>query len=486
MTTQPEEDPARAGRRPVIAVFTSHWLAMTGLTLLLTSIVLWVCLIPVQLRHGNENPYIGLATMLVGGMFAVGLVLTPVGLHLGRRRVEQRLAAQIGDRSRAWRRFLVFLAFVSLLNLAIASQLTFRAVHSMESRQFCSSCHVMTPEARAFEIGPHASLLCVDCHVGNGALGFVKSKLQGTKQLWRVITDTVPKPIEGAISAGLMIPSAETCEECHWKQQPAKATLRLFQGFAEDEANTVTTTLLTMNVGGAETGGIHGTHNGDGVEIRFVASDETRNEIPLVEYRNAKTGVERTFVMAGVDPKTLDGKPRITMQCFDCHNRPAHAFQLPDRAVDRALMLGRMPSSLPWVKKASMEVLKAEYPSSEAAATAIPKAFADWYAKSYSEIATTRAADVERAGRVLADIYSRNVFPELGVKWGTHPNFLGHSDEALGCFRCHDGDHVASDGEKIKNDCFRCHFPSAVDEEKPEVLKLLGLDKQLRDLQKPR
>jgi hypothetical protein len=474
----------KVGRRPVVMVFTSHWLAMTGLGLLLTSFVMWACLLPIQLKHGKENPYIGLATAVVGGVFVLGLLLTPLGLHLGRRRLESRIAAAISDPPRVMRRLLVFLGVTTVLNLVIASQLTVKAIHSLDSRQFCGTCHEMTPEARAFTEWPHAGILCVDCHVGNGALGFIQSKIQGTKQLWSVLTNTVPKPIVGAIEAGLMVPSAETCEECHWKERPTKATIKLYRQYGEDETNTPTTTLLTMNVGGSRMGGIHGSHNGEGVEIRFVATNAAREEIPLVEYRNARTGVARTYLKAGADEKALANQPRITMQCFDCHNRPAHAFEMPDRAVDRAISLGRMSSSLPFLKKTAMEVLKAQYSDSAAAAAAIPAAVTAFYAKSYPEASRERASDIEEAGRVLADIYSRNVFPEFGVTWGLRPNFDGHSDTSPGCFRCHDGDHKTATGEKISNDCFRCHFPAAVEEAQPEVLKLLGVDTMLNKLKK--
>jgi hypothetical protein len=184
-----------------------------------------------------------------------------------------------------------------------------------------------------------------------------------------------------------------------------------------------------------------------------------------------------------VDAATLASQPRIRMQCFDCHNRPAHDFEMPDRAVDQALTLGRIAADLPFVKKTSVEILKAGYASSADAAAAIPAALAAYYAKSHPAVAHDRAAQIEEAGRVLAEIYSRNVFPELGVTWGTYPDHLGHQDSP-GCFRCHDGDHAAATGETITKNCFRCHYPAAVGEEKPEVLELLGVDKMLEKLQK--
>lgn len=89
---------------------------------------------------------------------------------------------------------------------------------------FCGSCNVMTPESRAFDQGPHAGILCVDCHVGDGALGFVNSKLQGTRRLLQIVTGRVHAPIRGASESGRMIPSAQTCESCHWKEEPASAS----------------------------------------------------------------------------------------------------------------------------------------------------------------------------------------------------------------------------------------------------------------------
>ena len=174
-----------AGRRPVIAVFTSHWLAMLGLGLVLTAVVAWLCLLPARLRQGQDNPYIGIAIAAVGIVLLAGVVLAPIGLYLGRRRLSQRVAATLSDRKTAWFRFLVFLGVVSLFNVLIASQMTLRVVHHMESRQFCLSCHTHVPEERSFDQGPHAGILCVDCHVGDGTLGLIKSKLQGTQQLRR-------------------------------------------------------------------------------------------------------------------------------------------------------------------------------------------------------------------------------------------------------------------------------------------------------------
>ena len=92
----------------------------------------------------------------------------------------------------------------------------------------------------------------------------------------------------------------------------------------------------------------------------------------------------------------------------------------------------------------------------------------------HAQVLTTKSDAVKRAGEELATIYSQNVFPEMKVTWGTHPNHIGHMSYP-GCFRCHDGDHTAKDGTEITQDCAACHNLLAVDETKPKVLSDLGI-----------
>ena len=63
------------------------------------------------------------------------------------------------------------------------------------------------------------------------------------------------------------------------------------------------------------------------------------------------------------------------MQCVDCHNRASHAFELPDRAVNQAMAVGQIAPSLPFVKKESIELLKAGYATEAEASQKIPADF---------------------------------------------------------------------------------------------------------------
>src|SRR5215467_4117618 len=136
------------------------------------------------------------------------------------------------------------------------------------------------------------------------------------------------------------------------------------------------------------------------------------------------------------------------MQCVDFHNRPTHVFDLPERGVDKALARGDIPVTLPYVKKKSVELLKASYNSREEAARKLPEAFVGFYQKSYPDLFAKRSQDVQHAAGAVLAIYNRNVFPELKVTWGTYPNNLGHMDSP-GCFRCHDGSHTSANGKTI-------------------------------------
>jgi len=492
------ESPEEVRRRPVIVALTSHWLALLGLGLVLTAMISWLFVLPMQIRGRADNPYIGIvAFMIIPIVFFAGLALVPVGVFLGKRRIQKRLETEAIDRRLAVRQFITFLCVTGLVNVVIGTQLTYRAVDYMETVQFCGqTCHVMKPEFMSQKVSDHARVACVDCHVGEGATGWVESKVAGTRQLFEVALNDAPRPIPPALEANRLVPAKETCETCHWVEKFGAVRLRVIRKFGDDEANTPTDTVLMMLIGGSIMPGIHGAHIGPGVEIRFAATDKARQTIPWVEYRNTTTGESHTYLAPGTAADSIkdwttrasaivSSSPTYQMQCVDCHNRPAHTFDLPDRALDKALMGGLVPTGLPFIKKKGLELLKAPYSTSEEAARRIPAGLDDYYRQTYPEIYAKRSADVAGAGTALLRIYDDNVFPDLKVGWGTYPNNIGHVDSP-GCFRCHDGSHDSADGRAtITQDCTACHVPLAIEDAAPEVLKTLGLSDALDALKKP-
>ena len=169
-----------------------------------------------------------------------------------------------------------------------------------------------------------------------------------------------------------------------------------------------------------------------------------------------RTGAVREYVVDGVTPDQLSKGERRRMDCMDCHNRPSHQMAATaERAVDIAMASADIPS-LPFVRREAVRVLKATYPTEEAATNAIAKGLLDFYRGTYQAIYMSRRQDVEKAVTGVQQVYRRNVFPEMNVQFGTYPNNVGHID-SLGCFRCHDDNHKAQDGKKISQDCETCH-----------------------------
>ena len=151
--------------------------------------------------------------------------------------------------------------------------------------------------------------------------------------------------------------------------------------------------------------------------------------------------------------------------------------------MDKAMALGDIPVTLPYIKKKGVEVLKTSYKSSDKAAEQVPQGVVDFYKSSYPDLYAKRQQDIDRAGQAILDIYTRNVSPDLRVSWGTYPNNLGHMDFP-GCFRCHDGSHESKDGRVITQDCNACHQTLAMEEVSPAILETLGVAERIANVQK--
>jgi hypothetical protein len=88
---------------------------------------------------------------------------------------------------------------------------------------------------------------------------------------------------------------------------------------------------------------IHGAHLAPGVEIRYAPSDKKRQTILWVEYSDSKKRVTDTYAGSNAKPEAMAAPPKFAMQCVDCHNRAAHSFEVPDRAIDAAICKAPSP-----------------------------------------------------------------------------------------------------------------------------------------------
>jgi nitrate/TMAO reductase-like tetraheme cytochrome c subunit len=466
-------------KQPVLVLLTSHWISMAGVALVTLAGFAWLFVLPQSLRDNVSNPYIGLLVFIaIPAVFIAGLILIPIGIAFGRRHIAQAIDTP-EVRRLALRRAGMFFAIMTVVNLVIASQASYRAVEHMDTVQFCGqTCHVMKPEFTAHLLPPHQQVSCASCHIVPGATGFVKAKLAGTRQLMGVVFNSYPRPIASALESNRLVSSAETCEQCHTREKYIGPRLRVISRFKDDEANTRTETVLMMLVGGGtvrgKAGGIHGAHVGPGVHIRYAAADSKRENIPWIEYRGTPNGAAQTYLAMGATPESVRSLPVYEMQCVDCHNRAAHKFTSPENAVDEAMAAGTIPAGLPFLKKTAVELLKAGYPSQEEATQKISAGLSAFYQNSYPAIWAARSSDVQLAAAALSGIYGQNVFPDLKVTWGTYANNLGHMDDP-GCFRCHDDSHATATKATIPQDCDTCHQALAMEETNPAILKTLGI-----------
>jgi hypothetical protein len=462
-------------------------IGLAGLLLALVSATVFLVLCMSELLGLRTSPYFGIVQFLVlPGIFALGLLLLPVG-YLRARRLRRSMAGSPASQDvypvidlndpRHRRNALVFI-LLTLVNLAILGLATYGGIEYTESSAFCGQvCHtVMRPEHTAFLRSPHARVGCVQCHIGSGATSFVRYKLAGVRQLAEVALGTYSRPIPSPVKS--LRPARETCEQCHWPEKHHGDRLRIIKRYDEDEASTERTTVLLVHVGGGaegreRAGGIHWHMNLDN-EITYIASDDKRLVIPWVRLRD-REGRTTEFVAStgALTPDQIEHAPRRVMDCVDCHNRPSHAFRAPEDAVDEAIATGKLERTLPFLKQQVLAALKAEYPSGAEATAGIRHSMEAYYREHHPAVYERNRDAVEAAIRTAGDIHAANVFPEMRVTWGAYPNNIGHQFYP-GCFRCHDGDHRSRDGREIRQDCDICHSVLAVEEVDPPILKDLS------------
>jgi hypothetical protein len=408
------------------------------------------------------NPYIGLLIFVaIPLVFLVGLVLIPLGgwrqARRRRRRPELTSDWPVLDLRQPHQRAVATGVFLlTVVNLLIVALAAYGGVHAMESNAFCGQvCHAtMEPEFVAHQAWPHARVQCTACHVGSGAGAFVEAKMAGTRQLFQVMTNRVPKPVPPP--AHLIRTARETCEGCHWSELFRGEKQRLIREYADDEVNAETVTMLRMRIGGGSRrlgvgSGIHWHMNLDN-QIDFAPAAAGQDVIPYVRLTDRQGNV-REYFAEGETRQQVSDRPLQRMDCMDCHNRPAHTFSFtPQRAVDAAIAQGRIPRELPFVRREAIAAVSATYPGREAALKAIDDRLTGFY----TSRGAVDAPLVRRAVAAAQEIWSQNVFPAMNVTWGTYPNHVGHVDSP-GCFRCHDDSHTTADGQVISQDCELCH-----------------------------
>lgn len=438
-----------------------NWITLAGIIVAAGSFFAFLFLFAIdQFGPGQHNPYLGILSYLVApGFLFLGLGLVLAGAWWQRRHFHRnpeapapRLAIDLNRRSDRLTLFWFGLGTITfLLCTALGSYQTY---HYTESVQFCGQvCHdVMKPEFVTYQRGAHARVACVECHIGSGATWYVKSKLSGAYQVYSVLFNKYSRPIPTPVHN--LRPAQETCAHCHWPEKFSGSLDRTYNRFLMDDANTPYTVRLLLHVGGGASahgpvGGIHW-HMNVANKVEYYATDPQRQEIPWVRVTN-KDG-HATVYRTPKYTEEPDPKQIRTMDCIDCHNRPAHQFNSPNDAVDESLYLDRIDPQIPGVKRTVVELLTKTYKDSAEAAQTIEASLRQKYAGQ---------ARLDGLVKEALNIYEHNFFPEMKADWSSYPDNRGHKNTA-GCFRCHDNNHIAVGTEQTvkkmpASDCNACH-----------------------------
>lgn len=435
----------------------NNWISASGAVLAVGALFSFALLVWMDFTSGDKNPYLGIFTYIVApGFLITGLITVFFGAW-AQRHWALKHAATMPDKWRldlsspAHRRLVVLFGIGGLIFLLLSAFGSYQTYHYAESTQFCGQvCHqAMNPEFSTYQRGAHARVECVECHIGSGASAFVKAKINGTHQLIAYTLDNYNRPIATPVKN--LRPARETCEKCHWPDKFHGNIDLTFDHYLSDKKNTAVSTrmLLHVNAGrpGSPLAGIHWHVNPDS-SVEYYAADEKRQDIVWMRVLNKKDGTARIYRNEEFKGEPPAGAIR-SMDCIDCHNRPAHVFPTANDAVERSLALGTLTTKLPNIKRSAVQALVQKEITSS---TEAPQKIADFLTGKYKGDAELPAtiAEVQR-------IYAQTIFPERKADWRVYPNNIGHKDWP-GCFRCHDDKHKTAAGETVRaSDCTSCH-----------------------------
>ncbi|VAW42524.1 Cytochrome c family protein [hydrothermal vent metagenome] len=403
-----------------------------------------------------------------------------------RKNADNRIANQDRPRWQPWRRWTratidlnnprhrrkLLLLFLIVNVLAIMFIVgNYKVYQYTESSEFCgTACHTMAPEMARYEVSPHANVECVDCHIGPGTSSFVRSKIDGLKQVYAVLTDSYSRPITSPVHN--LRPARDTCETCHNPAQFKDNIIKTILHYDNDAENTPIQSTLILKMGGWQesTGMSQGIHWHITNPVYYIAADEQRQVILWVGIEQEDGSMKEYFARdmlnmaqtSFVDNAFENDEIRL-MDCIDCHNRTAHYIPSPQEAVDDAIKHGLIDQNIPYIRYKAIETLLSSYNSTAEAYTTID-GLVDFYSLSYalgSNSTTGSETLLDPAIAEIKNIYSETNFPEMAQNWETNPNNARHTPSP-GCFRCHDDKHISVDAtgeevEAISAKCNLCH-----------------------------
>jgi len=359
--------------------------------------------------------------------------------------------------------------FVLLALMVIGSALligSYKGYMFTESSEFCGQiCHPMKSQFVRYESSQHANVECAKCHIGPGASFFVKSKIDGIRQVYAVLANTYSRPIKSPVHD--LRPARETCETCHTPTSFRDNIIKTITHYDSDEANTPVESTLILKMGGWQesTGISQGIHWHITNPIYYIAADEQRQVIMWVGVEQEDGTIKDYFSrdlmnmnrQAFLENAREKGDVR-QLDCIDCHNRTAHRIPAPEEVVDQAISDGLISRDLPYIRAKAVEVLKPVYPSDTDAYEAID-GLMDFYRVRYKTVYDKQRAELEEALAQIKEIYAETNFADMQLNWQSNPDNERHTPFP-GCFRCHDDKHVSLDvsGNEVDTISIKCNL----------------------------
>lgn len=365
------------------------------------------------------NAYFGLITYLAFPLvFAVGLLLIPIGWRkyqkstgktakelLSAKFNKKDIAAAPGG-SRLFRTILVF----TIMNVVLLSVASLRMLHFMDQAEFCgTACHtVMNPEWVTYQKSPHARVLCVECHVGQGIDALFKSKLNGIRQMYlaafRLYNTPIPTPVHQ------LRPARETCERCHWPEKFYGGRLVTTVSYKTDSSSTPVYTTLNLKIDAGLSGHKAGAHwhISKAHRVEYTSVEDRREKIILVRFLQPDSSYREYRNNHILSDEKESGGTR-TLDCIDCHNRATHIYKDMEKAIDFAVYAGRISRELPFIKQRAMAVLNNRYASHQAAFEYIRKGMEGYYKQKLVEKPEEKKTYSRRQSTVCR-IFTRQMF----------------------------------------------------------------------------
>jgi uncharacterized membrane protein len=463
------------------SLFGRNWLTLIGSLTATISAFMIIFFIILGITGYEVTPYIGIMAFLLMPIFFIfGIIILLIGVYIDNK--NRKYLSEMDKKESPYptinlndkhtRKMFSLSISILIATFFVLSITIYHSIHFMDTVTFCGKvCHtVMEPEYISYTNSPHARVKCVECHIGPGADWFVKSKISGVRQVFATMLKTYHRPTPSPVEN--LRPSRDTCEECHWPEHFSGSQLKIITRYGKDKNNTPRKTILNIHIGGGPLeNGIHSWHIDKAKNTTYIPMDKKRQNIGWVKV--ISKGKEVIYKTPDFDEKNIDiarAEKRL-MDCIDCHNRPTHIFNSPSGAIDNALFLNKIDNSLPYIKKIGTETLENLDIKDRNALNNISENIKNFYKENYPEVYNNKSVIISNAIKVLQEIYKKNNFPEMNVTWNTYTNNIGHY-QFPGCFRCHDGNHIAEDGSKISSDCNTCHKIIVMDEVKPEILNI--------------